>query len=85
MCAMSIILVAFASVKVAFYSVTLALFSRASGLIWTKYTIRRWQKLRRDLEVRYLAPDSGFMLWHKLPKDLQIKYSGQLRKTGINQ
>ena len=38
MCAMSIILVAFASVKVAFYSVTLALFSRASGLIWTKYT-----------------------------------------------
>ena len=43
--------------------------------------IRRWQKLRRDLEVRYLAPDPGFMLWHKLPKDLQIKYSGQLRKT----
>ena len=37
---MSIILVAFASVKVAFYSVTLALFSRASGLIWTKYTNR---------------------------------------------
>ena len=36
---MSIILVAFASVKVAFYSVTLALFSRASGLIWTKYTL----------------------------------------------
>ena len=43
--------------------------------------IRRWQKLRRDLEVRYLAPDPGFMLWQKLPKDLQIKYSGQLRKT----
>ena len=43
--------------------------------------IRRWQKLRRDLEVRYLAPDPGFMLWHKLPKDLQIRYSGQLRKT----
>ena len=40
MCAMSIILVAFASVKVAFYSVTLALFSRASGLIWTKYTFK---------------------------------------------
>ena len=47
--------------------------------------IKRWQKLRRDLEVKYLAPDPGFMLWHKLPKDLQIKYSGQLRKTGINQ
>ena len=43
--------------------------------------IRRWQKLRRELEVKYLAPDPGFMLWHKLPKDLQIKYSGQLRKT----
>lgn len=43
--------------------------------------IRRWQKLRRDLEVRYLAPDPGFMLWHKLPKELQIRYSGQLRKT----
>ena len=42
MCAMSIILVAFASVKVAFYSVTLALFSRASGLIWTKYTFAKY-------------------------------------------
>ena len=38
MCAMFIILVAFASVKVAFYSVMLALFSRASGLIWSEYT-----------------------------------------------
>ena len=47
--------------------------------------IRRWQKLRRDLEVRYLAPDPGFMLWHKLPKELQIRYSGQLRKTGTKQ
>ena len=42
--------------------------------------IRQWQKLRRELEIKYLAPDPGFMLWHKLPKDLQIKYSGQLRK-----
>ena len=42
--------------------------------------IRRWQKLRRELEIKYLAPDPGFMLWHKLPKDLQIKYSGQLNK-----
>ena len=33
LCAMFIILVAFASVKVVFYSVTLVLFSRASGLI----------------------------------------------------
>ena len=47
--------------------------------------IKHWQKLRRDLEVKYLAPDPGFMLWHKLPKDLQIKYSGQLRKTGSQQ
>ncbi len=42
--------------------------------------IKWWQKLRRDLEIKYLAPDPGFMLWHKLPKELQIKYSGQLRK-----
>lgn len=41
--------------------------------------IKRWQKLRHELEVKYLAPDPGFMLWHKLPKELQIKYSGQLR------
>ena len=47
--------------------------------------IRRWQKLRRELEVKYLAPDPGFMLWHKLPKELQIRYSGQLRKTGTKQ
>ena len=39
MCAMFIILVAFASVKMAFDSVPLALFSRASGLIGTEYTI----------------------------------------------
>ena len=38
MCAMFIILVAFASVKMAFDSVPLALFSRASGLIGTEYT-----------------------------------------------
>ena len=38
MCAMFIILVVFASVKMAFYSVPLALFSRASGLIGTEYT-----------------------------------------------
>ena len=41
MCAMFIILVVFASVKMAFYSVPLALFSRASGLIGTEYTIFR--------------------------------------------
>ena len=38
MCAMFIIHVAFASVKMAFDSVPLALFSRASGLIGTEYT-----------------------------------------------
>ena len=38
MCAMFIILVAFASVKMVFDSVPLALFSRASGLIGTEYT-----------------------------------------------
>ena len=42
--------------------------------------IRRWQKLRQELELKYLAPDPGFMLLHKLPKNLQIKYSGQLNK-----
>ena len=41
MCAMFIILVAFASVKMAFDSVPLALFSRASGLIGTEYTSHR--------------------------------------------
>ena len=46
MCAMFIILVAFASVKMAFDSVPLALFSRASGLIGTEYTV----------EVYYLYP-----------------------------
>lgn len=44
--------------------------------------IRRWQKMRRELELKYLAPDPGFMLLHKLPKDLQIRYSGWLRKYG---
>ena len=42
MCAMFIILVAFASVKMAFDSVPLALFSRASGLIGTEYTMREF-------------------------------------------
>lgn len=44
--------------------------------------IKCWQKLRRELELKYLAPDPGFMLLHKLPKDLQIRYSGWLRKYG---
>ena len=42
--------------------------------------LKEWQKLRRDLKIKYLAPDPGLMLWHKLPKELQIKYTGQLRK-----
>ena len=45
MCAMFIILVAFASVKMAFDSVPLALFSRASGLIGTEYTDSRGLRL----------------------------------------
>ena len=58
MCAMSIILVAFASVKVAFYSVTLALFSRASGLIWTKYTfgyVSLFRKLTDEQIVHFVC------------------------------
>ena len=47
MCAMFIILVAFASVKMAFDSVPLALFSRASGLIGTEYTYRVFGKRHR--------------------------------------
>ena len=46
MCAMFIILVAFVSVKMAFDSVSLALFSRASGLIGTEYTLRGLQEFQ---------------------------------------
>lgn len=42
--------------------------------------LNEWRKLRRELKIKYLAPDPGFMLWHKLPKELKIKYTGQLRK-----
>ena len=51
MCAMFIILVAFASVKMAFDSVPLALFSRASGLIGTEYTyfeVTGWRLSKDD-------------------------------------
>ena len=57
MCAMSIILVAFASVKVAFYSVTLALFSRASGLIGTEYTSEQ------QLSGKYDRADLHFSIY----------------------
>ena len=52
MCAMFIILVAFASVKVAFYSVMLALFSRASGLIWSEYTVA--VRIQRTTTARFV-------------------------------
>ena len=51
MCAMFIILVAFASVKMAFDSVPLALFSRASGLIGTEYT-----PIFQSLSVAHVFP-----------------------------
>ena len=59
MCAMFIILVAFASVKMAFDSVPLALFSRASGLIGTEYTDSHYVKrdwLFDPAEVCFISP-----------------------------
>ena len=59
MCAMFIILVAFASVKMAFDSVPLALFSRASGLIGTEYTSVRYIRTPELLDELSIAKANG--------------------------
>ena len=56
MCAMFLILVVFASVKMAFYSVPLALFSRASGLIGTEYTLTRVLPFYREIFCCSIVP-----------------------------